>query len=43
MQSREFYSDDKIRIAALAKLEDRIHVIKSRELVAAEVHYHKWC
>jgi len=43
MQSREFRSDEKIRNAAMAKLHDIILAITSRELVAAEAHYHKSC
>lgn len=42
-QSRELRSDDKIRNAAMTKLDGDIIAITSRDLVAAEAHYHKSC
>ena len=36
-------SDEKVRNAALAKMDNRILAITSRGLGAAEAHYHKSC
>ena len=43
IQSRELRSDEKIRNAAIANMDHKIIAITSRELVAAEAHYHKSC
>lgn len=43
MQSLELRSDDKVRQAAIRKVDNKILAITSRELVAAEAHYHKTC
>jgi len=43
LQSRELRSDETVRSVAQAKLDQRILAITSRELVAAEAHYHKSC
>ena len=43
MQSSELRSDEKIRNAAELKMDRNILAITSRELVAAEAHYHKSC
>ena len=42
-QSRELRSDEKVRRAAMNKMNDKILAITSRELVAAEAHYHNSC
>ena len=39
----EFRGDDSIRKAALHKKDQRILALASRELVAAEAHYHRSC
>ena len=43
MQSLELRSDDKVRQAAIRQFDNKILAITSRELVAAEAHYHKTC
>lgn len=43
IQCSELRSDDRIRISAARKLDNRILAITSRELVAAEGHYHRSC
>lgn len=43
LQSRELRSDDTIRRAAQDKLDQKMLAITSRDLVAAEAHYHKSC
>lgn len=42
-QCCELCADDKIRTAAVRKLDNRILAIVSRDLVAAEGHYHRSC
>ena len=42
-QSRELRSDEKVRRAAMNKMNDKILAITSRELVAAKAHYHNSC
>lgn len=43
IQCVELRADDKIRSAATKRLDQRILALLSRELVAAEGHYHKSC
>lgn len=43
MQSSELRSDAKVRQTATEKLDDKILALASRNIVAAEVHYHKTC
>lgn len=42
-QCREIRSDARVRDAAVKKMDTRLLAITSRELVAAEAHYHKSC
>jgi len=42
-QSQTLRSDERVRQAAMAKLDDRIMAITSQELVAAEARYHRSC
>ena len=43
IQCSELRADDRIRKAAATKLDQRMLAITSRELVAAEGHYHRSC
>lgn len=43
MQSLELRSDAKVRQAAIGKLDNKMLAITSRNIVAAEAHYHKTC
>ena len=43
IQCSELRADDRIRKAAVTKLDQRMLAITSRELVAAEGHYHRSC
>ena len=36
-------ADKKVRAVATARMDEKILVITSRELVAAEAHYHRTC
>lgn len=42
-QCRDLRSDHTIRNSAIAKVDERMLAIVSRELVAAEAHYHRSC
>ena len=43
MQSLELRSDAKVRQAAIEKFDNKILAITSKNIVAAEAHYHKTC
>ena len=43
IQCTELRADSRVREAAVQKLDERILAIVSRELVAAEGHYHRSC
>ena len=43
MKCVELRGDDSIRKSALYKKDQRILALASRELVAAEAHYHQTC
>ena len=39
---RELRADAKVRDAATKKLDSKILAIVTRDIVAAEAHYHRW-
>ena len=43
IQASELRADEKVRAVATIKMDNKILVATSRELVAAEAHYHKTC
>ncbi|KAM9333381.1 uncharacterized protein KZ484_018411 isoform 1-T2 [Pholidichthys leucotaenia] len=43
VQCTELRADEKVRKAAVSKLDNRMFAIVSRDLVAAEGHYHRTC
>lgn len=43
VQCTELRADDKVRKAAVSKMDSRVLAIVSRDLVAAEGHYHRSC
>ena len=43
IQARSLCVDEKVRAVATAKMDDKILAVTSRELVAAEAHYHRSC
>ncbi|XP_078353848.1 uncharacterized protein LOC144638526 [Oculina patagonica] len=43
IQASELRADEKVRAVATAKRDSKILTVTSRELVAAEAHYHKTC
>ena len=43
IQASELRADEKVRAAATIKMDNKILAVTSRELVAAEAHYHKTC
>ena len=42
-QSLEFRSDEKVREAAVQRMDQNILAITSRDIVSAKAHYHKSC
>lgn len=43
IQASELRADEKVRAVATIKMDNKILAVTSRELVAAEAHYHKTC
>ena len=43
IQARSLCVDEKVRAVATAKMDDKILAVTSRELIAAEAHYHRTC
>lgn len=43
IQSSELRADEKVRTMATIKMDNKMLAVTSRELVAAEAHYHKTC
>ena len=43
VQANELRADKKVRAVATARMDEKILAITSRELVAAEAHYHRTC
>ena len=43
VQANELRADKKVRAVATARMDEKILAITSRELVAAEAHYHRRC
>lgn len=43
IQASELRADEKVRAVATIKMDNKLLAVTSRELVAAEAHYHKTC
>ena len=43
VQANELRADKKVRAVATARMDEKILAITSRELLAAEAHYHRTC